>query len=92
VEAGALITPDLSRCGVAGVTRARVIDLAKIAGVLCRVENVPLQRVLDADAAFLVNSLMGLWPIARLADRCWTPGNVTLQVTQWLDADDAASL
>lgn len=90
VEAGALITPDLSRCGVSGVTRGRVIALAQKAGLTCRVEPLPLQRVLDASEAFLVNSLIGLWPIARLADHIWTPGTLTPQVTQWLDAEDAA--
>ncbi len=90
VENNTLITPDLSRCGVAGVTRARVIDLAKQAGVTCRVEAVSLQRVLDADAMFVVNSLIGLWPVARLAERSWTPNALSKQVAQWLKADDAA--
>ncbi len=91
VEAGALITPELSRCGVAGVTRARVVDWAQQAGVACRVEPVPLQRALDADEAFLVNSLIGLWPVAALADKSWTSGALTRRVAQWLKADDAAS-
>ena len=90
VENNTLITPDLSRCGVAGVTRARVIDLAQQAGVACRVEAVSLQRVLDADAMFVVNSLIGLWPVARLAELSWAPNALSKQVAQWLKADDAA--
>ncbi len=90
VEHGVLITPDLSRCGVAGVTRGRVIDLAKHANIACRIESLPLQRVVGADEVFLVNSLIGLWPVARLMDRAWTPGALTLQLAQALEADDAA--
>jgi 4-amino-4-deoxychorismate lyase len=91
VENGALITPDLSRSGVAGVTRARVIDLAKTAGIECRIEKVPLQRVFNADEVSLVNSLIGLWPVCRLADRHWKSGGLTQQVRAWLEAEDAAS-
>ena len=93
VEADTLVTPDLSRCGVAGVTRARVIDLAAKARVTCSVDQLLLQRVIDADEVFLVNSLIGLWPIARLAERAWKPGVLTQQVSEWLqclESDDAA--
>lgn len=91
VENGALITPDLSRSGVAGVTRARVLDLAKTAGIACRIEKLTMQRVLNADGAFLVNSLIGLWPMGRLADRHWKSGGLTLQIRALLEAEDAAS-
>ncbi len=90
VEKGVLFTPDLSRCGVAGVTRGRVIDLARSGNTACRSEHLPLQRVLDADEIFLVNSLIGLWPVARLMDRVWTPGALTIQLAQRLEEEDAA--
>ena len=90
-EKGVLITPDLSRCGVAGVTRGRVIDFAAQAAIDCRTENVPMQRVLDADEVFLVNSLIGLWPVAGLMHRTWTPGAVARHLTQRLDEEDAAN-
>ncbi|MEQ1773049.1 MAG: aminodeoxychorismate lyase [Burkholderiales bacterium] len=90
VEKGVLITPDLSRCGVAGVTRSRVIDRATTEGIAFQAAHLPLQRVLDADEAFLVNSLIGLWPISQLAARTWHPGALSQQVRAWLDAEDAA--
>ena len=90
IEAGALITPDLSRCGVAGVTRERVVDLAKQAGTVCRMEAIPFQRVLDADGAFLLNSLIGLWPVAKLEGRTWAPNALARDIAHALDADDAA--
>jgi 4-amino-4-deoxychorismate lyase len=90
VEDGALVTPDLSRSGVAGVTRTRVIDLAKTADIACRIERLPLQRVFNADEVFLVNSLIGLWPVCRLADHLWKCGGITPQVRALLEAEDAA--
>lgn len=89
VEQGALLTPDLSQCGVAGVTRTRVMELAKKAGIVVRIEALPFQRVMQSDEAFLVNSLIGLWPIAKLLDRAWFPGLITRQVRRWLEVEDA---
>jgi 4-amino-4-deoxychorismate lyase len=90
VESGVLVTPDLSRCGVAGVTRARVIDIAAKSGIVCRVEHLPWQRVLDADELFVVNSVIGLWPVTQMSARHWRIGEVTAQILQMLKEDDAA--
>ena len=75
-------------CGVAGVTRARVIDIAASSGVACRVEHLPLQRVLDADELFIVNSVIGLWPISQMNTYRWQVGNVTAQILQGMKDDD----
>lgn len=89
VEGGALVTPDLSRCGVAGVTRLRVMQLARKSSLRCTMENIPLERVNDADEIFLVNSVVGLWPVVRLEQRQWQPDAVTAKVRSWLEDDDA---
>ncbi|HEU0234683.1 MAG TPA: aminodeoxychorismate lyase, partial [Gallionella sp.] len=62
VRDGALLTPDLSRCGVAGVQRERVMEWAATHHVPCRVEQFGLAELLAADEVFLVNSIIGLWP------------------------------
>lgn len=66
VKNGELITPDLSRCGVAGVSRERVIDWASQQGVRCKITDVLLTDLLEADEIFLVNSVIGLWPVREL--------------------------
>ncbi len=91
VEDGALVTPDLTRCGVAGVTRQRVMKLARRNGLQCKVENILLQRVYNAGEWFLVNSVIGLWPAARLEQKVWTPGTIAAKVKHWLEEDDAAA-
>ncbi len=86
VEGGTLVTPDLSRCGVAGVTRDIVIGQAAIAGMPCRIENVTCERLENADEVMLVNSLIGVWPVAGLAGRTWSAFPVARQVRLWLNA------
>jgi 4-amino-4-deoxychorismate lyase len=87
VESGALATPDLTRCGVAGVTRERIFAHAAAHGIVCRIEPVAFERVLQADEAFVVNSLIGVWQIRTLARKAWIPGLLTGRVRQWLDEE-----
>lgn len=61
-----LCTPDLSHCGVAGITRARVMDLAHRWGIPCRVGKVTETDLWRADGLFLTNTLAGIWPVSRL--------------------------
>lgn len=87
VEGGALATPDLTRCGVAGVTRERIFAHVAKHGIVCRVENIVFDRVLQADEVFLVNSLIGVWQIRELADKAWMPGLLAGRVRRWLDEE-----
>ncbi len=87
---GHLFTPDLSRCGVAGVTRARVMRRAQRDGIPCHEANLSLQRVLESDELFLVSSLIGLWPVVKLdAMRAWPVGSLSRHLRAALQADDA---
>lgn len=87
VENGALATPDLNRCGVAGVTRERIFAHAAKHGIVCRVEHVAFDRVLQADEVFLVNSLVGVWQIRELGDKEWMPGLLAGRARRWLDEE-----
>lgn len=89
VRNGAIATPDLSRCGVAGAQRERVIDLARAAGLACDVRDIAIAEAAGADEVFLTNSLIGIWPVARLEERLWIPGPVTRKLQALLEADDA---
>ena len=81
---GALLTPDLSLCGVAGVQRERVIEWAAEHGVPCCVKQFGLAELLVADEVFLVNSVIGLWPVRELPGRTWGPHPISAAVLQWL--------
>jgi 4-amino-4-deoxychorismate lyase len=87
-EDGRITTPGLAQCGVAGVTRDRVMDAALRHGVACVVEPVALDRLLAADEVMLVNSLIGVWQVRSLEGRAWSPGAMTPRIRNWLEADD----
>ncbi len=84
----ALITPDLSRCGVAGVTRQRVLEWAARRGVAAEVRDLPLEEVLAADEVFLCNSLAGIWPVRKLAGQEWGRGPLTAALQDDLQQHD----
>ncbi len=88
VTQGHLVTPDLTQCGVAGVQRERVIAWAEQHGVPLQVRAVSLDDVMHADELFLVNSVIGLWPIRELEHRCWNDFPVTAQIHQSLFSRD----
>ena len=87
-KAGALATPALNRCGVAGVTRERVIDAARAAGVECRIRDVPWPELLAADEVILTNSLAGAWPVREIDGSPRSPGPLSRAVQSWLSHDD----
>lgn len=88
VESSALATPDLSRSGVAGVTRDRVIAAATVRGLACSVEHISLERVMRAQEVLLVNSLIGAWQVRELDERVWAAGKLTTDLRRWLDEED----
>ncbi len=88
VEDGTLVTPDLSRCGVAGLTRDLVIAAAERHGQRCRIEAISRQRLEAATEILLINSLVGVWPVAALQQRRWSNFKIAPLVRKWLDAFD----
>jgi 4-amino-4-deoxychorismate lyase len=81
VTEGTLATPDLSQSGVAGVMRAVILDLAERLDMRCQIRPVTTAMVEAADALFLTNSLIGLWPVARLEAKTY---EVAGKITQTL--------
>jgi 4-amino-4-deoxychorismate lyase len=82
---GMLVTPDLSRCGVAGVQRDRVMSWAYRYNMPLQVRDVSLDDVMNADEIFLVNSVIKLWPVRELAHKCWAEFPVAERIRQILE-------
>ncbi len=89
VRDGVLQTPDLSRCGVSGVTRERIIDAAVRDQAPIRVAAITWEDLLCADEVMLVNSLVGVWQVRKLAARTWASRGWTLRLRAWLDGAEA---
>ncbi len=68
---GCLHTPALNQCGVAGVTRDRLLRRAAEAGYRIEIRDLYLDDVLAAEEVMLTNSLIGLCRGASLEQRTW---------------------
>ncbi len=67
VKHGRLRTPQLRDCGVAGVLRGLVMDIAAERGIPVEVTDLGLTDLWDAEALFLTNSLIGIWPVREVS-------------------------
>lgn len=74
---GLLLTPDLSRCGVAGVMRAELLDQTASFGQACQVRDIGFDELLAADEVLLCNSVYGVWPVTALQGHRWSVGALT---------------
>ena len=77
VRDGSLFTPDLSRCGVAGIMRSVVMELAGKLPVPVITQALALADLRRADEVFLTNSLIGIWPVAELGGVALRTGPLT---------------
>lgn len=77
-----LVTPDLSECGVTGVTRQRIIDAAPSLGLVPTVQKVSLTELLQADEVIICNSLFGAWQVAELDNKVWLTNSPTQHLAQ----------
>ncbi|MDN0081407.1 aminodeoxychorismate lyase [Crenobacter sp. SG2305] len=77
VRDGVLCTPKLDFCGVSGALRAWLMAAASEAGCPVSETRPELTELLDADELFLGNSLLGVVPVAELAQRRWSAFPVT---------------
>lgn len=86
-----LITPDLARCGVAGVTRERIMALAPRLGYGIEIRHIRLPELMDADEVIICNSLYGAWQVKHLASHGWPLGTLAARLREKLREDDAAA-
>lgn len=77
VHHGALITADLSRCGVAGVMRGQLLFQAESDGIATQVTDIRLEQLHQADEVFVCNSVYGVWPVRGCGSARWSVGPLT---------------
>ncbi|MGH8727059.1 MAG: aminodeoxychorismate lyase [Burkholderiales bacterium] len=85
---GVLMTPDLSRCGVAGVQRDRVLDYARSRKIPIRIADMKLDDFLAADEVFLTNSVIGVWRVCELEKKAWQESGFTSTIRDALQGDE----
>jgi 4-amino-4-deoxychorismate lyase len=79
-----LMTPDLVRCGVAGILRTVVMELAARMPMQLQVRALGLDDLREADEVFLTNSLIGIWPVIAVEDRPYRRGALTCRLQELL--------
>ena len=69
-----LLTPTLDRCGVAGVMREHITDVAANAGLEVRETQLRLEDLHRGEGVFLCNALIGAWPVSHVGGKgCSSP-------------------
>jgi 4-amino-4-deoxychorismate lyase len=79
-----LMTPDLSRCGVAGILRSVVMELAARVPMPVEVRALGLKDLREADEVFLSNSIIGIWPVIAVEDWPFRRGALTCRLQEQL--------
>lgn len=85
IKDGALITPAIDHCGVAGILRGVIMELAASCDIDCRQQTVLPEHLLNADELFVTNSLIGIWPVRAVDHQQFIPGPVTRELQHALN-------
>ncbi len=95
VRDGALATPAADGRILPGIGRARVMEIARRAGIALREEDLMPADLIRADEVFLTGSVRGVEPVGSIDEvDCPPPGQVTERVAAelrrlWLNRADA---
>jgi 4-amino-4-deoxychorismate lyase len=79
-----LMTPGLTRCGVAGVLRTVVVELAAGLPLQVQIKAPGLPDLWRADEVFLTNSVIGIWPVVAVDGHPFQKGAVTRRLQELL--------
>jgi 4-amino-4-deoxychorismate lyase len=83
IKNGQIHTPGLERCGISGVMRNHILQCAQENGVQIHIRDIRLDEAAHMDEAFVSNSLIGVWPIARLGDKISYRLNMISTIRNW---------
>ena len=86
VRSGGLETPQLDRCGVAGIIRALVLGHAQLNNIPAEIKRLTVGDLESADEIFITNSVIGIWPVVEFNGAAYDLGRFTLKFMQWLNA------
>ena len=87
VRDGVLLTPDLQRCGVAGIMRSQLLALADQLSINSEVCQLGMADLQAAEEVFICNGLIGIWPVISIDDRKYTRGIITSRLQDLLASE-----
>lgn len=77
VKDGTVSTPKLESAGVAGVAREYIISQLDNLGMRFESVSLSVNQIEAADAVFLSNSVIGIWPVKQFKNRIYSSFNVS---------------
>jgi 4-amino-4-deoxychorismate lyase len=81
----ALVTPDLSRCGINGIMREQIIDIAHNNSINVVTRNITRDELLDSREIFLSNSVIGACVVKQLEHQFYNTDTMTRTINKFLD-------
>ena len=75
-----LYTPDLSLCGIEGIVREKIINLAGKLKFKIEIKKITLDFLLNAEEIFMCNSLIGIWPINSIDEKLFLEHKETQKI------------
>jgi len=69
-----LLTPDITECGIAGIIRECILELAADMGLETSISTLTDKDLYAADEIFLSNSVIGIWTVRQLEQHKFKPG------------------
>lgn len=84
-----LLTPALTRCGVRGVMRDRILEVASQLDISHQEADMQLGDLQQASEVFISNSLIGIWPVRQFQQQAYVVGPITRQLSQALESSHA---
>jgi len=75
-----LYTPDLSLCGIEGIVREKIINLADKLKFKIEIKKITLDFLLNAEEIFMCNSLIGIWPINSIDEKLFLEHKETQKI------------
>ena len=80
-----LVTPDLSRCGVNGIMREQIIDIAHNNNIKVETRNITKDELLESREIFISNSVIGACVVKQLEQQFYNIDTMTRTINKILD-------
>ena len=84
VQSSALVTPALDYCGVEGVMRRLIIELAPELGLRVEYRGLYPEELTDVDELFLTNSIIGVWQVRSVANSVIPRGPIAQRLLEFI--------
>jgi 4-amino-4-deoxychorismate lyase len=81
---GAVCTPAIVRCGVAGIMREALLEYWQEIGQSTIVGDLDPGELKEASEIFLSNALIGVWPVRALDEQTLAVGPVARAAASWV--------